>query len=33
MESRQTQTQTIVGGQTGYAIPLIVAVTGHRGIS
>jgi hypothetical protein len=30
MESRQTQTQTIVGGQTGYAIPLIVAVTGHR---
>jgi hypothetical protein len=30
METRQTQTQTIVGGQTGYAIPLIVAVTGHR---
>ena len=25
-----TQTQTIVGGQVGFAVPLIVAVTGHR---
>jgi hypothetical protein len=30
MDFTQTQAQTIVGGQTGYAIPLIVAVTGHR---
>lgn len=25
-----TQTHTIVGGQLGFAVPLIVAVTGHR---
>lgn len=25
-----TQSQTIVGGQAGYAVPLTVAVTGHR---
>jgi hypothetical protein len=25
-----TQTHTIVGGQVGFAVPLIVAVTGHR---
>jgi hypothetical protein len=30
MELTQTQSQTIVGGQSGFAIPLIVAVTGHR---
>jgi len=26
----QTQSHTIVGGQAGFAVPLIVAVTGHR---
>ncbi|MBV1904647.1 MAG: hypothetical protein KUG75_01105 [Pseudomonadales bacterium] len=26
----QSQPQTVVGGQTGLAIPLIIAVTGHR---
>jgi hypothetical protein len=30
MDSAATHTVTIVGGQTGYAVPLIVAVTGHR---
>jgi hypothetical protein len=30
MDPTQTQSHTIVGGQAGYAIPLIVAVTGHR---
>lgn len=30
MDFTQTQSQTIVGGQSGYAVPLIVAVTGHR---
>ena len=30
MEFSQTQFHTIVGGQVGFAVPLIVAVTGHR---
>jgi hypothetical protein len=30
METAEDHTQTIVAGQTGYAVPLIVAVTGHR---
>ncbi len=30
MDVTQSPAQTIVGGQTGYAVPLIVAVTGHR---
>lgn len=30
MEFAQTHSQTIVGGQAGFAVPLIVAVTGHR---
>ena len=30
MEFTQTQSHTIVGGQVGFAVPLIVAVTGHR---
>lgn len=30
MEFTQTHSQTIVGGQSGFAVPLIVAVTGHR---
>ena len=30
MSNPQEVTPTIVGGQTGYAVPLIVAVTGHR---
>lgn len=30
MNSGGDHTATIVGGQTGYAVPLIVAVTGHR---
>jgi len=30
MDFTQTQSKTIVGGQAGFAVPLIVAVTGHR---
>jgi hypothetical protein len=30
MDFTQTQSGTIVGGQAGFAVPLIVAVTGHR---
>ena len=30
MDFTQTHSRTIVGGQTGFAVPLIVAVTGHR---
>jgi hypothetical protein len=30
MDFSQTQFHTIVGGQVGFAVPLIVAVTGHR---
>ncbi len=30
MDFTQTQSHTIVGGQAGFAVPLIVAVTGHR---
>ena len=30
MDFTQTQSHTIVGGQSGFAVPLIVAVTGHR---
>jgi len=30
MDLAQTQSHTIVGGQAGFAVPLIVAVTGHR---
>lgn len=30
MNFTQTQSHTIVGGQAGFAVPLIVAVTGHR---
>jgi len=30
MDFTQTQFHTIVGGQVGFAVPLIVAVTGHR---
>ncbi len=30
MEFSQTHAHTIVGGQAGFAVPLIVAVTGHR---
>ena len=30
MDFTQTQSQTIVGGQTRFAVPLIVSVTGHR---
>ena len=30
MDFTQTQSRTVVGGQTGFAVPLIVAVTGHR---
>jgi hypothetical protein len=30
MDFTQTQSHTIVGGQVGFAVPLIVAVTGHR---
>ncbi len=30
MDFTQPQSRTIVGGQAGFAVPLIVAVTGHR---
>lgn len=30
MDFTQTHAQTIVGGQAGFAVPLIIAVTGHR---
>jgi hypothetical protein len=30
MDFAQTQSQTIVGGQAGFAVPLIISVTGHR---
>ncbi len=30
MDFTQTHTRTVVGGQAGFAVPLIVAVTGHR---
>ena len=30
MDFTQSQSHTIVGGQAGFAVPLIVAVTGHR---
>ena len=30
MDFTQTYSGTVVGGQTGFAVPLIVAVTGHR---
>ena len=30
MDFTQTQSHTVVGGQEGFAVPLIVAVTGHR---
>ena len=30
MDFTQTQSHTIVGGQVGFAVPLIVSVTGHR---
>ena len=30
MDFTQTNTSTIVGGQAGFAVPLIIAVTGHR---
>ena len=30
MDLTQTQSHTIVGGQAGFAVPLIIAVTGHR---
>ena len=30
MDFTQTQSHTVVGGQAGFAVPLIVAVTGHR---
>jgi hypothetical protein len=30
MDFTQTQSHTIVGGQVGFAVPLIIAVTGHR---
>ena len=30
MDLTQTQSRTIGGGQAGFAVPLIVAVTGHR---
>ncbi len=30
MDFTQTYSETIVGGQTSFAVPLIVAVTGHR---
>ncbi len=30
MDFTQKQSRTIVGGQAGFAVPLIVAVTGHR---
>jgi hypothetical protein len=30
MDFTQTESKTIVGGQTGFAVPLIVSVTGHR---
>ena len=30
MDFTQTHSQAIVGGQTGFAVPLVVAVTGHR---
>jgi hypothetical protein len=30
MDSPADHAETIVGGQTGYAVPLVVAVTGHR---
>ncbi len=30
MDFAQTQSHTIVGGQAGFAVPLIISVTGHR---
>lgn len=30
MDFTQTQSHTVVGGQSGFAVPLIIAVTGHR---
>ena len=30
MDAAARHAQTIIGGQTGYAVPLLVAVTGHR---
>ncbi len=30
MDVTQIQAQTVVGGQVGFAVPLIIAVTGHR---
>jgi hypothetical protein len=30
MDFTQTQSHTVVGGQIGFAVPMIVAVTGHR---
>ena len=30
MDFTQTQSKTIVGGQAGFVVPLIIAVTGHR---
>lgn len=30
MDFTQTHAQTIVGGQAGFAVPLIISVTGHR---
>lgn len=30
MDFSQTQSRTLIGGQAGFAVPLVVAVTGHR---
>ncbi|MGI9262041.1 MAG: hypothetical protein ACR2QR_08395, partial [Woeseiaceae bacterium] len=30
MDFTQTHAHTIVGGQAGFAVPLIISVTGHR---
>ena len=32
MDFTQTQAHTIVGGQVGFAVPLIVSVTGRRNL-
>ena len=30
MDALTRHTQTVIAGQTGYAVPLVVSVTGHR---
>jgi|GEM_PF-3269723 hypothetical protein len=30
MDFEQSQSHAIIGGQTGFAVPMMIAVTGHR---